>query len=80
MSNGQARRVNADSLLGMFGIESPDPGTPEADLVAALDPYVRVAGIHDEDAAIDEVIARMDEARVSVWCWSAWWAGCRRHH
>lgn len=72
VSNGQARRVDADSLLGMFGIESPVPGTPEADLVAALDPYVRVAGIHDEDAAIDEVIARIDEARTSVWCWSAW--------
>ena len=36
VSSGQARRVNADSLLGMFGIESPAPGTPEADLVAAL--------------------------------------------
>lgn len=72
VSNGRARRVDADSLLGMFGIESPAPGTPEADLVAALDPYVRITGIHDEDAAIDEVIERIDDARSSVWCWSAW--------
>ena len=72
MSNGRARRVDADSLLGMFGIEPPAPGTPEADLVAALDPYVRITGIHDEDAAIDEVIERIDDARRSVWCWSAW--------
>jgi phosphoglycolate phosphatase-like HAD superfamily hydrolase len=72
VSSGRARRVDADSLLGMFGIESPAPGTPEADLVAALAPYVRVTGIHDEDAAIDEVTARIDEARKSVWCWSAW--------
>ncbi len=40
--------------------------------MAALAPYVRVAGTHDEDAAIDEVITRIDEARSSVWCWSAW--------
>lgn len=72
VSNGRACRIDADSLLGMFGAETPAPGSPEADLVAALDPYVRIAGIHDEDAAIDEVIARVDEARSSIWCWSAW--------
>lgn len=72
VETGQARRVDADSLLGMFGTEPPPPGTPEADLVAALDPYVRVAGIYDEDAAIEEVIARIDDAHSSVWCWSAW--------
>lgn len=69
---GRARRVDADSLLGMFDAEPPPPGTPEGDLVAALAPYVRVAGTYDEDAAIDEVITRIDEARSSVWCWSAW--------
>jgi PLD-like domain len=56
----------------MFDAEPPPPGTLEGDLVAALAPYVRVAGTHDEDAAIDEVITRIDEARSSVWCWSAW--------
>jgi hypothetical protein len=72
VSAGRARRVDADSLLGMFDAEPPPPGTPEGDLVAALAPYVRVAGTHDENAAIDEVITRIDEARSSVWCWSAW--------
>jgi hypothetical protein len=72
VSTGRARRVDADSLLGMFGAQPPAPGTPEADLVAALDPYVRVTGMHDEDAAIDEVISRIDQAHRSVWCRSAW--------
>lgn len=72
VSAGRATRVDADALLGMFGAEPPTPDTPEADLVSALSPFVRVAGIHDEDAAIDEVIARIDEARRSIWCWSAW--------
>lgn len=72
VSAGRASRVDADALLGMFGTEPPPPETPEADLVAALEPFVRVAGMHDEDAAIDEVIARIDEARSCVWCWSAW--------
>jgi hypothetical protein len=72
VSAGQATRVDADALLGMFGADPPPPDTPEADLVSALSPFVRVAGIHDEDAAIDEVIARIDEAHRSIWCWSAW--------
>jgi len=72
VSAGRASCVDADALLGMFGTEPPPPGTPEADLVAALEPFVRVTGMHDEDAAIDEVIARIDEARSSFWCWSAW--------
>jgi hypothetical protein len=72
VSAGRASRVDANSLLGMFDTDPPSPDTPEADLVAALDPYVRVAGMHDEDTAIDEVITRIDQARTSVWCWSAW--------
>jgi hypothetical protein len=72
VSAGRAARVDANSLLGMFDTEPPLPDTPEADLMAALDPYVRVAGVHDEDTAIDEVITRIDQARRSVWCWSAW--------
>jgi hypothetical protein len=71
VSAGQGSRVDASSLLGMFNTEPP-PDTPEADLVAALDPYVRVAGMHDEDTAVDEVVTRIDQARKSVWCWSAW--------
>jgi hypothetical protein len=72
VSAGRASRVDAGSLLGMSAAQSPAPDTPEADLLAALDPYVRVTGMHDEDAAIDEVIARIDQAHHSVWCWSAW--------
>jgi hypothetical protein len=72
VSAGRAARIDANSLLGMFDTEPPLPDTPEADLVAALDPYVRVAGMHEEDTAIEEVITRIDQARTSVWCWSAW--------
>ena len=72
VSAGRACRVDANSLLGMFDTEPPSPDTPEADLVATLDPYVRVADMHDEDTAIDEVITRIDQARTSVWCWSVW--------
>lgn len=72
VATGGAHRVDADSLLGMFDTDPPPPDSPEADLVAALAPYVRIDGLYDEDAAIDEVITRVDAARHSVWCWSAW--------
>jgi hypothetical protein len=70
--SGVARLVDAGQLLGLSYRERPPDGTPEADLLEALEPYVRVAGVHDEDAAIEEVIARAEEAEQSLWCWSAW--------
>lgn len=70
--SGTAHRIDADQLLGLAGTDPPPPDSPGADLIAALSPYVRVAGLHDEDAAIDEIIARIDAAQRSVWCWSAW--------
>ncbi len=70
--SGAARSVDAGGLLGLSGSERPVSGTPEADLLAALDPYVRVDGIHDEDAAIEAAITQIQLAEQSVWCWSAW--------
>ena len=69
---GTAHRVDADRLLGLADAGPPPPDTPDADLMTALAPYVRVAGLHDEDAAITEIIARIDAAEHHVWCWSAW--------
>ena len=69
---GTARAVDAGTLLGLSEVERPADGTPEADLLAALDPYVRVLGIHNEDAAVQEVIGLIEEAKDDVWCWSAW--------
>jgi AAA domain/PLD-like domain len=70
--SGAAHLVDAGQLLGLSYGERPLDGTPEADLLQALDPYVRVAGVHDEDAAIGEVVACIGEAERSLWCWSAW--------
>jgi hypothetical protein len=65
LHNDQGRRTRP---LAHF---NPAPRT------AALTPAwqlvgVGVAGVHDEDTAIDEVITRIDRARTGVWCWSAW--------
>jgi hypothetical protein len=70
--DGTARMIDAGTLLGLSDVEAPVEGTPEADLLAALDPYVRVIGIHDEDATVHEVIGLIDRAEDEVWCWSAW--------
>jgi hypothetical protein len=70
--SGAARSVDAGGLLGLSDNERPVAGTPEGDLLAALDPYVRVDGIHDADAAIEAAITQIQMAEQTVWCWSAW--------
>lgn len=70
--SGAARLVDAGHLLGLSEAERPDADTPEGQLLAALAPYVRVAALNDEDGAIEEVVARIDEACEELWCWSAW--------
>jgi hypothetical protein len=72
VDQGDAHLLNISSLLGLSQLESPAAGSAEAELLAALEPFVRIAGVHDEEAAIDEVVARIGAATQSVWCWSAW--------
>jgi len=72
LEDGGATHVDAGELLGLSLDERPVEGTPTGDVLAALAPFVRVAGVHDEDAAIAEVIAAIEGATESVWCWSAW--------
>lgn len=72
VTTGHAHLIDAGVLIGTVHTDTPSPDTPEADLLAALAPYVRVSDLHDEDATIDEVISRIDAARHDVWCWSAW--------
>ncbi len=73
---GTVRRVNIPDLIGLSPTESADErlaeGSPEADLLAALEPYVRRYGPHTEDAVIEEVVAQITKATMSVWCWNAW--------
>jgi len=71
VGHGQAERVDLGSLFDGLG-ERPAAGSAEAELVTALAPYLRVADRPDEDAAVEEVIARIGAARTSLWCWSPW--------
>lgn len=81
IAEGSVHRVDVGELLGL----SDDKGSVcepeavrsvadceavEADLLAALDPYVRP--LHDDGAAVEEVVTQINKATTSVWCWSAW--------
>jgi hypothetical protein len=75
VAEGTAQHVD---LLGLWdnsrdsrGGRWPSPA-PEAELLAALNPYLRVVGPRDEDAIAEETVARITRATTSVWCWSAW--------
>ena len=64
ITDGTAHRVDLGELLGHAPAASG--------LHAALAPYVRVADRPEEDAAVDEMLARIDAATSSVWCWNGW--------
>jgi hypothetical protein len=68
----EVRTVNIAQLLDSPEYEWPAPASPEADLLAALAPYVTIARPQNEGAVLTEVIDRIDEARSSVWCWNGW--------
>ncbi|MGL5828619.1 MAG: AAA domain-containing protein, partial [Angustibacter sp.] len=63
MNQGVVRSVSAADLLGLKGV-TPDyaPDSAEAELISALQDYVRVARVADEDAALPEIIERIDRA------------------
>ncbi len=72
-AQGVVRCVSAADLLGLTQ-SAPDyaPDSAEGELISALQQYVRVNSIADEDSAILEVIDRINRAVKSIWCWSAW--------
>ncbi len=73
VSQGAARCISAAGLLGLTeSAPDYDPDSAEAELISALQHYVRVAKVADEDAAIPEIIDRIDRAQENIWCWSAW--------
>ncbi|MDQ1292767.1 MAG: hypothetical protein QG608_647, partial [Actinomycetota bacterium] len=72
IDEGRATHIDAAALLGLSSREAVPEESIEAELLAALDPYVRVAGMYDEDAAIDEVRDRIERAERTIWCWCAW--------
>jgi hypothetical protein len=79
IGDGTAHRVNLAALLALssrgapvFDAPTPGSGSAEADLLAALGPYLRVAGPRPEVAAVAEVVEQIGRATASVWCWNAW--------
>jgi len=73
IATGTAERVEVATLLSLSEDEAPPERTAAAaDLLTALQPYLRTAGRHDPETIVEEVVSRINAARASVWCWNAW--------
>jgi hypothetical protein len=72
IAEGTAHHLNAAELLGSSGKQLPVAGSPEADLLTALKPYVRAVGPRDEDVVVEDIVTQITKAMTSVWCWSTW--------
>ncbi|HST86356.1 MAG TPA: AAA domain-containing protein [Kineosporiaceae bacterium] len=72
IAEGAAHHLDIAELLGLSENKLPVAASPEADLLAALKPYVRTVRPRDEDAVVEDIVTQITKAMTSVWCWSTW--------